>query len=244
MVCIKPKGAPTSRIAVLSDIHANLHALESALAFIDRAHVDDVFCLGDIVGYGANPNECVALVRKHCRATVKGNHDLAATDLVHANYFTAPGKTAAIWTNKTLTQDNFDYLASLPMIQTTAGITLVHSSPDAPHEWHYVLSLETAALQFRHFTTEVCFIGHTHIPIVCGENLKTFMLKKGMKFIINTGSVGQPRDGNPQLSFGIFDDGEWKYENVRAEYDIPGAAAAIVNAGLPQVLATRLSHGF
>ncbi len=206
--------------------------------------MDDILCLGDIVGYGANPNECVALVRKHCSTTVKGNHDLAATDLSHADYFTGPGKTAAVWTNKTLTPDNLDYLSTLPMIQTAAGCTIVHASPDAPNEWTYVLSLETAQLQFSHFSTEICFIGHTHVPVVCGENLKTFALKKGMRFIINTGSVGQPRDGNPQLSFGLFDTGEWNYDNVRSDYDIPGAAAAIMNAGLPQVLAARLSHGF
>jgi predicted phosphodiesterase len=237
------KGGTTARIAVISDIHSNLQALESALAVIDKAKVDEVLCLGDIVGYGANPNECIEVVRKRCTVVVKGNHDLAAVDLSHAGYFTSPGKAAALWTNKVLSTDNRDYLASLPMVKVEGECTLVHASPNAPQEWTYVLSMGIAAEQFKHFQTKFCLIGHTHVPAICGEDLKTFTFKKGQRFLINPGSVGQPRDGNPQLSFGLLDTEAWTYENKRGNYDIAGAEAAILEAGLPGVLAARLGHG-
>lgn len=231
------------RIALLSDIHSNLQALTEAFRLIDEARIDRVFCLGDIVGYGGNPNECAALVRERCAAAVMGNHDIAALDLAKADYFTVPGKLAAAWTNKNLTKESRSFLSSLPMKREEGPCTLVHASPAEPGDWQYVLSLEVAGRQFKHFTTELCFIGHTHVPAICGENLSTFIFKKGMRFIINVGSVGQPRDGNRQLSFGILDTDAWTYENIRADYDAKGAAAAIRAAGLPAILGARLTQG-
>ncbi|MEW6511266.1 MAG: metallophosphoesterase family protein [Bacteroidota bacterium] len=231
------------RIAIISDIHSNLQALKAAFSRIDAEGIKEVYCLGDIVGYGGNPNECVASVRERCSYVVLGNHDLAAIDTTQAEYFTAPGRTAAIWTNGTLATEHRDFLANLPMKCVEDSCTLVHASPDSPGGWQYVLSLQIARRQFDHFTTDLCLIGHTHVPAVCGEDLKTFVFKRGMRFIVNVGSVGQPRDGNPQLSFGILDTEAWTYENIRADYDIEGAAAAILKAGLPPVLAARLSQG-
>ena len=231
------------KIAVLSDIHSNLQALKSALLLVDTIEVDAVYCLGDVVGYGANPNESVEIVRKRCTAVVKGNHDFAAVDLSHAEYFTSPGKVAASWTHKILSPENRDYLANLPMVKVEGECTLVHASPDAPEEWHYVLSMGIAAEQFSHFKTQLCLIGHTHVPAICGEDLKTFIFKKGQRFLLNPGSVGQPRDGNPQFCFGVLDTDAWTYEQQRGEYDIAGAEAAILEAGLPGVLAARLGHG-
>jgi len=231
------------RIAIISDIHSNLEALTEALKVIDEKKVDLIYCLGDIVGYGASPNECVDLVRKNAAEVVMGNHDMAAIDPVQADYFTKPGKIAAEWTHKTLTKDNLDFLMRLSYKREDGTCTLAHASPKDPHDWQYVLSPEIAREQFPHFKTPLCFIGHTHVPVVAGEDLKTFDFKKNMRFIINVGSVGQPRDGNPKLSFGLFDTHEWSYENIRIEYDIKGAAEKIKAAGLPSVLAGRLFQG-
>ncbi|MBX2990034.1 MAG: metallophosphoesterase family protein [Bacteroidetes bacterium] len=231
------------RVAILADIHSNLQALAKAFSIIDRSRIDEIYCLGDIVGYGANPNECLGLIRERCTLTVLGNHDLAAIDTSVAHYFTKPGRIAAEWTHSVLTPDNIDFLKSLPYSTAKEQATLVHASPHEPEQWTYVSSLVLAQKQFPAFATPLCFIGHTHIPFVCGENLKTFSLKKDMRFLINVGSVGQPRDGNPQLSFGMFDSDSWSYQNIRSEYDIDGAAKAILAKGLPTVLAKRLSLG-
>jgi predicted phosphodiesterase len=231
------------RIALLSDIHSNLQALTKALSLIDRSRIDEVYCLGDVVGYGANPNECINLIRDRAKYTVLGNHDLASLDTSTAAYFTKPGRIAAEWTRKALTPDNKDFLASLPYTMETETFTLAHASPLEPQNWEYVLSLPIAQKQFAVFSTKICFIGHTHVPSVCGENLRTFTFKKEMRFLINVGSVGQPRDGNPQLSFGIFDTDNWTYQNIRADYDVKSASKAILDRGLPSTLAKRLFQG-
>jgi predicted phosphodiesterase len=231
------------RIAVLSDIHSNLQALTRAFSFIEENAVDEIYCLGDIVGYGGNPNECVDLIRSRARHVVLGNHDHAAVEISEADYFTKPGKIAAEWTNKTLTKENRDYLASLPLVVKTDLCTLAHASPHQPENWTYVLSLPVAERQFKHFDTRLCFIGHSHVPVVCGEDLKTFAFRKGVRYLINVGSTGQPRDGNPRLSFGLFDTSVWSYHNIRLEYDAKGAAEQIDRVGLPSVLGKRLLQG-
>lgn len=231
------------RVAILSDIHANLQALTKALAIVDRSQIDEIYCLGDIVGYGAHPNECVSLIRERARYCILGNHDLAGLDVSFARHFNKPGRLAASWTHKVLTKENCDYLRSLPYSIALKSCTLVHASPDRPEAWQYILSLPAAEKQFEHFSTPLCFIGHTHVPFVCGEDLRTFTFKPGMRFLINVGSVGQPRDGNPQLSFGIFDFDAHIYLHVRSDYDIASAAAAIAKAGLPPILASRLYLG-
>ena len=231
------------KIALISDIHSNLQALLAALSDIDGRRIDQVYCLGDIVGYGGSPNECVDLVRQRASAVVLGNHDQAALKPSDGDYFTKPGKIAAEWTNKTLTDENRQFLAALPFTSEAGICTLVHASPQFPPAWQYVDSIDVARVQFAHFTTKICFIGHTHVPALCGEDLKTFKFKKNLRFLINVGSIGQPRDGNPHLSYGILDTDAWSYENIRIPYDIRGAAAAITSQGLPEVLAKRLSQG-
>jgi predicted phosphodiesterase len=231
------------RIAILSDIHSNIQALQKAFQLIDRSNIDQIYCLGDVVGYGANPNECIEIIRARSADCVLGNHDLAALDPRHGSYFTKPGRVAAEWTHTKLTNENFDYLASLPHTAYGEHCTLVHASPAAPQEWEYITSVQKALPQFSAFSTPICFIGHTHVPSVLGENLKTLVVKRGMRFLINVGSVGQPRDGNPQLSFGILDTELWSYKNVRADYDIRGASQAITDNGLPSVLGKRLFQG-
>jgi len=231
------------KIALISDIHSNLQALSAALSDIDGRGIDQIYCLGDIVGYGGSPNECVDLVRQRASAVVLGNHDLASVNPSDGDYFTKPGKTAIEWTNKILTDENRRFLDGLPYTAAKGPCTLVHASPKTPSAWQYVSSMNAAREQFAHFTTEICFIGHTHVPALCGEDLKTFKFKKNMRFLINVGSIGQPRDGHPRLSYGIFDTDAWSYENIRIPYDIRGAAEAIASNGLPAILAKRLSQG-
>ena len=231
------------RFAIISDIHSNIQALQEALRFIDQMRVDKIHCLGDVVGYGGNPNECVALVRKRCEIVVKGNHDLATVDLSHSHFHPEAGKIANAWTFRILTAENRRYLAWLPFRHVAFDCTFVHASPESPFDWEHISSAEAVLRQFRYFSTSICFVGHTHIPGIIGEDLQTFGLKRGMKSLINVGSVGQPRDGNPQLSIGIIDTEAWKYENIRTDYDVRGAADAIIKAGLPNVLAERLEHG-
>jgi len=231
------------RIAVLSDIHSNLQALTQAFEVIDASNVDKIYCLGDIVGYGANPNECIDLIRQRARAVVRGNHDMAIADVELSKRLSKPGRAACEWTRKTLTEENYQYLSSLPFLLARQEFTLVHASPLTPERWIYVHSLDVAGKQFKAFSTPICFIGHTHVPAVCGEDLHTFEYKHGSRCIINVGSIGQPRDMNPKLSFGIMDFATGEYQNVRAEYDINAAAAAIRAAKLPGILAKRLFNG-
>jgi len=231
------------KIAFISDIHSNLQALTAALADADSRGIDQIYCLGDIVGYGGSPNECVDLVRQRASAVVLGNHDLAGLNPSEGDYFTKPGRIAAEWTNKTLTEENRKFLSALPYTLEVEPCTLAHASPKDPTTWQYVSSIDAARAQFAHFTTKLCFIGHTHVPVVCGEDLTTFKFKKERRFLINPGSVGQPRDGNPKLSYGILDTDAWSYENVRVAYDFRAAADVILANGLPVVLAKRLSQG-
>ena len=231
------------RISILSDIHSNYEALVSALALSQQLRADKVYCLGDIVGYGGNPNECVNLIRENVSYSVLGNHDLAIIDTSHARYLSRHGKATAEWTRGILTQNNLTYLENMPYLYESDLLTLVHSNPDSPNKWTYIASLEDARPQFTGFKTPLCFIGHTHVPFVCGEDLTTLFLKKGIRCIINVGSVGQPRDGNPQLSFGFLDTDAWTYQNMRADYDVESAARSIITNGLPRYLATRLFRG-
>jgi predicted phosphodiesterase len=231
------------RIAILSDIHSNLQALNKALSIIDSRNVDSIFCLGDIVGYGGNPNECVRIVAKRCSTILLGNHDAAALDLSIARRFTAHARLSAEWTSEHLSPDNKNILSSLSLTDSKEGIFLVHASPLEPSEWNYILSREDASQAFGCFSENICFVGHSHVPGVFGEATGEQRVSQGERFIVNVGSVGQPRDGNPALSFGIFDTDQWEYENVRADYDIKGAAETIANAGLPGALADRLWSG-
>jgi predicted phosphodiesterase len=231
------------KYAIISDIPSNLPALSEALSLIDTMDIDRICCLGDIVGYGANPNECLELIKERSITCVKGNHDLAAVDPSEAVYFNSNGRTAVQWTNKVLTRGNTAFLSSLPFMHVEDDITLVHANPKNPENWEYIMSVRQASDQFAFFDTQYCFIGHSHIPTVCCEDLKTFSFEKGKKALINVGSIGQPRDGNPRLSFGVLDTAGESFEIIRAEYDIKSAADAIIRAGLPAPLADRLFKG-
>ncbi|MCZ6776435.1 MAG: metallophosphoesterase family protein [Ignavibacteria bacterium] len=231
------------RLAILSDIHANLSALTSVLAFLDTNEVDEIYCLGDVVGYGPFPNECADLVIKRCTATVMGNHESGLLGKTPLDQFNKPGQKALRWTEKQITTQHLTYLSSLPLVTVEHGLTFVHASPSRPAEWTYVLTLTEVQESFYAFSTQICFIGHTHIPIVVGEDLSIDAFRQGSRFLINVGSVGQPRDGNPKTSFGLLDTEAWSYRLIRLQYDVHETANAIIKRGLPKVLARRLLDG-
>jgi predicted phosphodiesterase len=231
------------RLAILSDIHSNLEALERALRAAGNLDVDAVYCLGDIVGYNADPARCVELVREHCAGVVRGNHDAAvASEDIGA--LPSDGQDAARHNWRCLSDDQLAYLANLPLTTTVENCTFVHATPDAPTAWKRLTTYPAAQDQFAHFDTDVCFIGHTHVPVVMADSLGVLQVRRGHQFLVNVGSVGQPRDQNPKLSMGVFDTDTFEYENVRLSYDIDGAAQKIRDTGaLPNRLARRLYEG-
>ena len=231
------------RVALVSDIHGNLPALEAVLARIQELKPDKTLCLGDTVGYGPFPDECVSIVREKCAVVLQGNHDsglIGETDLADFNRY---GVQAILWSRDKLSKENLEFLHTLPLSSEFNGFTIAHSSPLKPERWTYVMSVASAKENFTGFKTRLCFIGHTHVPVVIGEDLRVNQYNPTGRFIINVGSVGQPRDGNHMAAFGLYDSDRNTYELVRVEYNNAKTAAAIKDAGLPDFLGKRLLQG-
>ena len=231
------------KYAIISDIHSNLEALQKALTIIDEKKVDEIICLGDVVGYGADPNACVEIIRSRCSSVVLGNHDAAALNTSMAHDFNAIARKAVIWTGEHLSEENKEYLSSLPMTVKKDDIFFVHSSPDKPGAWDYIIDSDDAESALNNFEEKICFIGHTHVPGIFSRRGRAKSVMRDEQFLVNVGSIGQPRDGNPKLAFGIFDSNAWEYELVRSEYDIQKAAEKIYAAKLPEELGNRLMYG-
>jgi diadenosine tetraphosphatase ApaH/serine/threonine PP2A family protein phosphatase len=229
-------------VAVLSDIHANLPALEAVLADADRRGCSAFVCLGDVVGYGASPKRCLDLVRERCSAIVQGNHDLAVAS-GDFDGLPSDGEAAARLHNRQLDARDLEWLGGLPLTATFAGATLVHATPQNPERWHRVGSFLLAKAQFDHFDTDICFAGHTHQPAVMGAKLGQFRVQPGGRFFVNVGSIGQPRDDDPRAAYGVFDAEAFGYELVRVPYNVEQAVRDIDAAGLPPRLGRRLQQG-
>ena len=242
------------RIAVLSDIHANLSALRAVVD--DLPEVDEVWVLGDTVGYGPQPNEVVAQLQEMGARTVLGNHDGAAIGTVDAADFNPDARTAIEWTAQAIDPNARTYIASLPEVRTDGELTAVHGSPRDPI-WEYITGPTIAALNFDAFETRVCLFGHTHLPVayqvVDGAVAThpglpgTVAGLEGQRALLNPGSVGQPRDGMPDAAYGILElDGEaatGSFEFRRVRYDIDRTQRLMRDAGLPARLVERLSYG-
>ena len=236
------------RYAILSDIHSNWEALETALDYLAKEKIDECWVLGDSVGYGADPNECLGWVLEKAKVALLGNHEQAVVDEKLRDWFTGDARTAIEWTAKVLKSEHKNRIQKLNFIHIASSLTAAHGSPDQPEEYRYLFSFEDARPSFRAFQTPLCFVGHTHLPSLFTESTEfsrylppgSYELKKGERYILNPGSVGQPRDRDPRLAFGIFDDAAWTFELVRLKYDNEKAARKIQEAGLPLFLAARL----
>jgi diadenosine tetraphosphatase ApaH/serine/threonine PP2A family protein phosphatase len=239
------------RAAIVSDIHGNLEALEAVLADLDARKPDVVLCLGDFVGYGASPNECIDALRPRIASSVAGNHDLAACGRLKLGYFNPDAALAARWTETALTDANREYLKALPEKERWEDALLVHASPSHPGEWNYVLSIGEAEEEMEAFAEAVCFIGHSHYPGTFGHGERGITytrqpevrLLDGHRYLVNVASVGQPRDGDPRAGYLEYDTTARTIAHVRLEYDIEGAMKRIADAGLPRFLAERLRWG-
>ncbi len=229
------------KLAFISDIHGNLEALNVALEIIEGQAVDEIICLGDVVGYGANPCECLELVRLKTDKIILGNHDAAAVEKTDPNYFNEFAREAVFWTQSVLSEDQKTFLKSLPLSLKMDALHLVHGSPDAPEHWNYIFSPYDAIRQFAHIDGDVCFVGHSHVSGDYFEGDPE--TGKRAKRIINVGSVGQPRDHDPRLCFATYETESDEVEFIREEYDSEVAAAKIRAAGLPAFLADRLGWG-
>ena len=241
------------RIAVLSDVHGNLHALEAVLEEVERADVHQVWCLGDIVGYGADPNDCCATVRRAADVCLSGNPDLAVTGDLSLDEFSRGAALAARWTQEVLREEHLSWLRSLQPQGEAHGVGLYHASPRDP-VWEYVLSSLLAELCLDAQPQRVCLVGHSHVALsfvrpegeaATGEPRRggdAVDLYAG-EWLLNPGSVGQPRDGDPRAAWLLLDLDGLRAEWRRTDYDVAGAMAAIRAARLPASLAERLEYG-
>lgn len=239
------------RILVFSDIHSNLTALETVLAA--AGNVDGYWCLGDIVGYGPDPNECIARVRElPDLVCVRGNHDAATLGEVDQQTFNHEAGLAITWTKRVLNAESQEFLLSLPERLVKDDVTIVHGSPRNP-VWDYVMDYMTALRMFQFFETRICLVGHTHVPAIWKESENTHPKSPVMDFkktsiltktILNPGSVGQPRDHDNRASFAFFDPDQSTWELRRVAYDINSVQERIKKSGLPWRHALRLHEGW
>jgi diadenosine tetraphosphatase ApaH/serine/threonine PP2A family protein phosphatase len=241
------------RIAVVSDVHGNRHAFEAVLDAIAGFDCTEVWCLGDLVGYGADPDDCVALAHKHCSVCLAGNHDLGVTGAIPLEQFSRGAAIAAHWTRDTIMPETLEFLKTLQPQNLDQDVALYHASPRDPI-WEYVLSPLQAELCLDVQAKPVALIGHSHVALyfsrvpgaaATGETQddeQTLDLEHG-EWLVNPGSVGQPRDGDPRAAWLELDTEHWTARYHRTDYDIAGAAAAIRAAKLPESLAERLQYG-
>ena len=238
------------RFAILSDLHANLEATEAVRADARERNCTHYLCLGDVVGYNANPRECVDIVRKMNCPVVKGNHDEQASLEESSRDFNALAEMAINWTREHLSEPDKEWLRGLPFTCAVEDFTIVHATLDMPEQWGYVFNTLDAAASFTHQQTTVCFFGHTHVAgaFVRDDGVKRvrideLVIEPSKKYFINTGSVGQPRDGDWRAAYCIFDLERNCVEQRRVPYDLAGAQKKIIKCGLPPLLAERLKLG-
>ncbi len=231
------------RYAIISDIHGNLPALTAALAHIDTIDIDRIVCLGDIVGYGSDPVACLDLVRSRTEYVVLGNHDFAAVNIPARRDFNSHAAKAIVWTAQQLSPADKAYIKTLPYRLGIDTMLFVHASPDHPERMRYILTAMEAKQQAQAFSERVCFVGHSHRPYIFALDPHMREYDSEHRFLINVGSVGQPRDGDNRLAFCVLDTVAGSCDIVRLAYDIDAAAAGILAAGLDRRLAERLIRG-
>jgi predicted phosphodiesterase len=238
------------KFAIIADIHGNLEAFRVVLEDARKQLCTHYACIGDVVGYGANPVECLDIVREMGMPCVKGNHDEYCSINEHLEGFNPAAAEAVQWTRRQLSEDGRQWLRDLKYVRMVTNFTIVHATLDGPQRWGYVFDKLAAAASFPYQNTPVCFFGHTHVPVafirdsmVRGGTYSKFKVEAGKKYFINVGAVGQPRDGNPKSAYVVYDTVEGTVELRRLDYDIPTTQKKIREAGLPERLAERLAYG-
>lgn len=239
------------RYGIFSDIHSNLEALKAVIDAYQTEHIDRYLCIGDIVGYAANPLECIQLIKGLSAGIVAGNHDWGSSGKFDLEYFNPSAKEALVWTSGVLSVAEKDFLCSLPLTYQEENFILAHGSLDNPQAFYYLNNHEAASAAFAVLKKQVCFIGHTHRPGVFVESddnlfykaLGILELEGRKRYIVNVGSVGQPRDRDPRAGYVIYDTDKETIELKRIAYNISVVQDKILNAGLPDFFASRLVEG-
>lgn len=238
------------RYIVFADIHANLEALEAVLEEAQKHKPDKYICIGDIVGYGADPSACIAKVRELGAICVAGNHDFATVDKLNVDFFNSYAREAALWTREHVTSEEKEFLNGLKLVEFCDNFCITHSTLHSPELFEYIQTSYDAHLSFEQMSTPLCFLGHSHVPVTFFQKrLVTFTMEtkikvdSGAKTMVNVGSVGQPRDERPEAAYALYDSEEKVVWVKRVKYDIDKAAKKIINAGLPEILAERLRYG-
>ncbi|MCF7803691.1 MAG: metallophosphatase family protein [Candidatus Marinimicrobia bacterium] len=236
------------RIAILSDMHANRQGLDAALKAISSRDVDTLWSPGDFVDYGADPAYVMDWAMENVEYAVLGNHDAAVTGQESPEYFNKYARAAIPYTREHLTERHLDWLENLPYAEVQYDVRLVHASPGSPREWVYIMSPSHALQFFKEFNEQVCLFGHTHVQVIYDSDgglhyEGIVQLEDGVQYLVNPGSTGQPRDGDPRWGCAIYDTTENTVELLRGDYDIDAAAEAIYSSRLPEFLGERLYRG-
>lgn len=239
------------RYAIIGDIHANHDALDAVLEDMKDERVDKIVCVGDLVGYGAEPAKCIDTTRRISTVCVAGNHDFATIEKTNIEFFNAYARQATLWTRQNITEEHRNYLEGLKLVEDVDDcFTLVHGTLYAPALFDYIQTTFDAYLSLQVLEKPVCFVGHSHVPItffldeaVTYSTDSIIRLKEGVKAIVNVGSVGQPRDDDPRAAYAIYDTERKEIIIKRVEYDVEKAVKKIRDAGLPEILGERLRYG-
>ena len=238
------------RIAIISDIHGNIEALQAVLERCVGMEVDRVVCLGDVVGYGADPNACITEVRAVADTVLAGNHDRAAVSSGYARNFNPAALAAIRWTAAELSQAHLAYLERRPLTVKEDAVLYVHASPYRPDTFAYIGSPDEGRMCLAHTDARICFVGHSHHAFICSETGDVEILGEGtvrveasQRYVVNAGSVGQPRDRDPRAAFVVWDQAACEMHLCRVAYDIAITQFKIRNAALPGFLAERLAAG-
>lgn len=238
------------KIAIFGDIHANLEALIAVINDARNRDVTEFVCVGDVVGYNASPSACINAVKELGCVTVRGNHDHYCSHDENLDDFQPLAASVIAWTRRQLSDEDVIWLKNLPLRKAVSGFTIVHSTLDMPDHWGYVFDSLSAEAHFNYQMTTLCFYGHTHVPMIYEKNAGvrrldpyTIKLATGTKYFINVGSVGQPRDGNPDSSYVLYKPASREVEFIRVPYDIQTSMEKNIQAGLPERLAHRLAQG-
>ena len=242
---------------MIADIHSNFEAFKTVLKDLEnRGTVDQIWCLGDMIGYGPDPDNCIDLMKQVGNICIAGNHDLASIGKISIENFNPFAAYANKWTQDKLEESYKEYIATLPLKLVVGDSTIVHGSPRSPI-WEYVISSKIATINFKYFETQFCFIGHSHVPEIYTFNdldqkcehiqlapNSCIKLNDNLRYIINPGSVGQPRDGNPEASYMIFNSDDLLLDYRRIPYDISSTQQKMRDYGLPEMLIERLNLGY